>query len=201
LDNIASQLVGTTQARKRTALALGDNVVAELSQYLLQRIEAAGKAVAAPVLSRGAARAKRVEQITTRGQKVRATEAEKLGTELAGQTQRATQLAEVEKAAKAGVAAMGDFTAGRGFAATVPQTLGEAGRREVSGVMAGELQDQLRGLSPQEAIKKLQEYQQNPAARSFFGPALDQAVERLRPRQSALPSLRAALIGQAAGRM
>lgn len=200
IESIAGALVGTTEARKRTALALGPELTATLERYLPSRITAAGEAAAAPVAARGVARAKRVEQITEKGLLKRRQEAEQLAAQLAAQKNRAEQLGVLAETAQSGVAALGDFTKGRGFAATLPQSLGGAGRREVAGTMAGVLQDQLRDLSPQDAIAKLMEYQKNPAAREMFGSELDRAIEQLRPRASVIPSLRAYLIGQAAGR-
>jgi len=200
IESIAGALVGTTEARKRTALALGPELTATLERYLPSRITAAGEAAAAPVAARGVARAKRVEQITEKGLLKRRQEAEQLAAQLAAQKNRAEQLGVLAETAQSGVAALGDFTAGRGFAATLPQSLGGAGRQTVAGTMAGVLQDQLRDLSPQDAIAKLMEYQKNPAARAMFGPELDRAIAQLRPRASVIPSLRTYLTGQAVGR-
>jgi hypothetical protein len=200
VESIAGALVGTTEARKRTALALGSEMTATLEQYLPAKMKAAGASAAAPVTARGAARAQRIEQITARGQKTRDVEAQRLGAELSEQANRASQLSAMTQAAQSGVSALDDLTAARGFSATIPQSLGGAGRREVAGTMAGVLQDRLRGLSPQDAMAKLMEYQQNPAAREMFGAELDQAIARLRPRPSAIPSLRTYLTGQTVGR-
>lgn len=129
------------------------------------------------------------------------SEAERLAQDLTQQQARAGQLASLAETAQEGIQSLTDFTAGRGFAATLPgRGLGVTGQREVGGAMAGAIQDQIRGLTPSEAIAKLEAYRQNPAARAMFGDALDRALAQLRPRPSAIPSVRAALTGQAAGR-
>lgn len=202
LESVARALVGNTQARKRAALALGEEAVAELQKFLPERIKGSAELAAGPIRRVGE---RLIERGTAGGgartQRLTA-EAQSLAQQLQGQQARAGQLGAMAEAAQEGIAALTDYTAGRGFAATLPgRGLGGAGQREVSGAMAGVIQDQIRGLSPREAIVKLEAFRQNPATRAMFGDALDQALAQLRPRPSAIPSVRAALTGQAAGRM
>lgn len=202
LESVATALVGNTQARKRAALALGQETVTELQKFLPERIKGAGELAAGPIRRVG-------EQLVERGaagggmrtQRL-ATEAASLAEQLQGQRTRAGQLGATAEAAKEGIAALTDYTAGRGFAATLPgRGLGGVGQREVGGAMAGVIQDQIRGLNPQEALAKLRVLQQNPATQAMFGNALDQAIEQLRPKAGRVAPIRAALTGQMAGRM
>jgi hypothetical protein len=65
-----------------------------------------------------------------------------------------------------------------------------------------ELQDMARdGKTPAEMIQRLKAFQQNDAVRALFSPQIDATIAQLQQRQSMVGPLRAALIGQAAGRM
>jgi len=201
LEGIARALVGTTQARKRTTLALGEETVAQLQKFLPEQIKGASERVAAPIRQVG-------ERLVERGaagggartQRL-AAEAASLAQQLQGQQARAGQLGALAETAQEGISALTDLTAGRGFAATFPgRGLGGAGEREVRGAMAGAIQDQISGLRPAEAIRKLQELRANPAARQMFGSSIDQALAQLQQQQSIFLPLRTAAVGQAAGR-
>lgn len=202
LESVARALVGNTQARKRAALALGEGTVTELQKFLPERIKGSAELAAGPIrrvgerlVERGAAGGgARTQRLTA--------EAQSLAQQLQGQQARAGQLGAMAETAQEGIAALTDYTAGRGFAATLPgRGLGGYGEREVSGAMAGAIQDQIRGLSPREAIAKLEAFRENPATRAMFGNALDQALAQLRPQPSRVAPIRAALTGQMAGRM
>jgi hypothetical protein len=183
---------------RRLALAFGENTALQMSA--LAKAPNAIAAQATATEARAAGLATRAQQ--QGGQRVSRlqSEAERLGSQLAQQTEQVGRLKSTADLAKTGVAALEDFTKGRGFVSSMPQALGAAERGDVRGAMAGALQDRLRGLSPQDAMAKLMEYQQNPAAREMFGAELDQAIARLRPRPSAIPSLRTYLTGQTVGR-
>jgi hypothetical protein len=65
-----------------------------------------------------------------------------------------------------------------------------------------ELQDMARaGKTPAEIIERLKALQQNDAVRELLGPSIGNVLSQLQQRQSMVGPLRAAFIGQAAGRM
>lgn len=184
---------------RRLRLAFDDETVDKMVQLAGAETQAA--AVGTATEQRAAQLIARARQQGQQRVSAATGEAERLAGELAQQQARAGQLGSLAETAQQGIQSLSDITAGRGFAATLPgRGLGGAGQREVGGAMAGAIQDQIRGLTPREAIAKLEAYRQNPAARAMFGDALDQALAQLRPRPSAIPSVRAALTGQAAGR-
>lgn len=201
LEGIARALVGTTQARKRATLALGEETVAQLQRFLPEQIKGAAERAAAPIRQVGERLAERgAAGGGARTQRL-AAEAASLAQQLQGQQARAGQLGALAETAQEGISALTDLTAGRGFAATFPgRGLGGAGEREVRGAMAGAIQDQISGLRPAEAIRKLQELRANPAARQVFGSSIDQALAQLQQQQSIFLPLRSAAVGQAAGR-
>lgn len=64
-----------------------------------------------------------------------------------------------------------------------------------------ELQDMAqKGKSPEDMINRLRELQKNDAVRTMFAPQIDATIAQLQQQQSRVGPLRAALIGQAAGR-
>jgi hypothetical protein len=86
------------------------------------------------------------------------------------------------------------------FMGTAMSRLGEQGQRTMQEVAGSDIQRLLAGLTPAEARKRIQVLQQNPVARRLVGSQLDDLFAKTEQRQSLVGPVRAALIGQAAGR-
>jgi hypothetical protein len=184
---IAEALVGTTQAKKRTALALGDQTVAELEQFLPARIQAAS--------------AKKVQRVTTvaeRGVKAREAEAERIAESL-------RQARDVEERATfaAGIP-FEQILAGGQPSETFRTLTAPRLRQDLRADVLGSLvQDKIRGMSPSEAMRYLEEVRRNPAIAQEFGGSIQQTLQAIRqpgPLRTGAQRTRQLLTGQTFGR-
>ena len=187
---------------RRLRLAFDDETVAKMQQ--LAKAQSVADRAGAVTTARAGGIAGRV---TARGQEQAAratTEAQSLAAELSGQRSRAAELLNTSRRAQLVERALGDtpeaMRAQDTFMGTAMGRLGEQGQRTMQEVAGSDIQRLLAGLTPAEARKRLQVLQQNPVARRLVGSQLDDLFAKTEQRQSLVGPLRAALIGQAAGR-
>jgi vacuolar-type H+-ATPase subunit H len=206
LGNDAVKFLGTATKSegqlRRLRLVFDDETIAKMQQ-LAGAPSVAGKAKAA-ITARAGGIAGRV---TARGQEKAAqatTEAQSLAEQLSAQRDRAAQLLNTSRRAQLVERALGDtpeaMRAQDTFMGTAMGRLGEQGQRTMQEVAGSDIQRLLAGLTPAEARKRIQVLQQNPVARRLVGSQLDELFAKTEQRQSRVGPLRAALIGQAAGR-
>jgi len=188
---------------RRLKLVFDDETIAKMQQ--LAGVQSVADKAGEAVTTRAGGIAGRV---TARGQEQAAratTEAQSLAAELSAQRSRAAELLNTSRRAQLVERALGDtpeaMRAQDTFMGTVMGRLGERGQNTMRDVAGSDIQRGLTGLTPAEARKRLQLLQQNPVARRLVGPQLDDLLAKTEQRQSMVGPLRAALIGQAAGRM
>jgi hypothetical protein len=147
-------------------------------------------------------------RVMARGQEQAAkatNEAQSLAAQLSEQRGRAAELLNTSRRAQLVERALGDtpeaMRAQDTFMGTVMGRLGEQGQRTMRDVAGSDIQRLLAGLTPAEARKRIQVLQQNPVARKLVGSQLDELLAKTEQRQSLVGPTRAALIGQAAGRL
>lgn len=183
--SMAQTLVGTTQAAKRTALALGDDAVKELQQYLPQSIESAAKRGTARVREAGERLVARGEAEGGRRTQRLKQEAEQLGADLSAQRERARELGATVDAAKRFTQAMPETIAGseaaEGFAQTAYDNLGNEGLRTIKQYGSAALKRQLKDLSGDDAQRRIQQLINNPATQRQFLPELQALLTATRP--------------------
>jgi vacuolar-type H+-ATPase subunit H len=187
---------------RRLRLVFDDETIAKMQQFagapsVADKAEAAITARAGGIAGR----------VTARGQEKAAqatTEAQSLAEQLSAQRDRAAQLLNTSRRAQLVERALGDtpeaMRAQDTFMGTAMGRLGEQGQRTMQEVAGSDIQRLLAGLTPAEARKRIQVLQQNPVARRLVGSQLDELFAKTEQRQSRVGPLRAALIGQAAGR-
>lgn len=187
---------------RRLRLAFDDETVAKMQQ-LAKAPSVADRAGAVTTARAGGI----AERVAARGQEQAAqatTEVQSLAAELSGQRSRAAELLNTSRRAQLVERALGDtpeaMRAQDTFMGTAMGRLGEQGQRTMRDVAGSDIQRLLAGLTPAEARKRLQVLQQNPVARRLVGSQLDDLFAKTEQRQSLVGPLRAALIGQAAGR-
>lgn len=190
-------------ALRRLRLAFDDETIAKMQQFA--NVPAAAEKAGAATTARAADIAKRV---TARGQQQAAQatgEAGTLARDVAAQRTRAQELIRTARAGRAVEQALGDTPGAKRaqdtFMGTILGRLGEQGQRTVRDIAGSDIQRGLAGLTPSEARKRIQALQQNPVARRLVGSQLDELLARTEERQSLVGPLRAAVIGQAAGRL
>lgn len=187
---------------RRLRLAFDEETVAKMQQ--LAKAQSVADRAGAVTTARAGGIA---ERVTARGQEQAAratTEAQSLAAELSAQRSRAAELLNTSRRAQLVERALGDtpeaMRAQDTFMGTAMGRLGEQGQRTMQEVAGSDIQRLLAGLTPAEARKRLQVLQQNPVARRLVGSQLDDLFAKTEQRQSLVGPLRAALIGQAAGR-
>jgi len=206
LGNDAVKFLGTATKSegqlRRLRLVFDDETIAKMQQFagapsVADKAEAAITARAGGIAGR----------VTARGQEQAAkatSEAQSLAEQLSAQRDRAAQLLNTSRRAQLVERALGDtpeaMRAQDTFMGTAMGRLGEQGKRTMQEVAGSDIQRLLAGLTPAEARKRIQVLQQNPVARRLVGPQLDELFAKTEQRQSLVGPLRAALIGQAAGR-
>ncbi len=187
---------------RRLRLVFDDETIAKMQQLAGARSVADKAGAATTARARGIA-----ERVTARGQAqaTQATsEAQSLAAQLKEQRDRAAQLLNTSRRAQLAERALGDtpeaMRAQDTFLGTAMGRLGEQGQRTMQEVAGSDIQRLLAGLTPAEARKRIQVLQQNPVARRLVGSQLDDLFAKTEQRQSLVGPVRAALIGQAAGR-
>lgn len=188
---------------RRLRLVFDDETIAKMQQF------ASAPTVAAQAKEATTARAGGiVGRVTARGQEQAAqatTEAQSLAAELSAQRSRAAELLNTSRRAQLVERSLGDTPEAKRaqdtFMGTIMGRLGEQGQRTMQDVAGSDIQRSLVGLTPEEARKRIQLLQQNPVARRLVGSQLDELFAKTEQRQSLVGPLRAALIGQAAGRL
>jgi vacuolar-type H+-ATPase subunit H len=187
---------------RRLRLVFDDETIAKMQQLAKAPSVAERAGAATTARARGIA-----ERVTARGQAqaTQATsEAQSLAAQLAEQRDRAAQLLNTSRRAQLVERALGDtpeaMRAQDTFMGTAMGRLGEQGQRTMQEVAGSDIQRLLAGLTPAEARKRIQVLQQNPVARRLVGSQLDDLFAKTEQRQSLVGPVRAALIGQAAGR-
>jgi hypothetical protein len=190
-------------ALRRLRLAFNDETIAKMQQFA--NVPAAAEKVGAATTARAANIA---ERVMARGQQqaAKATgEAEALAKQLSEQRTRTQGLIKTARAGRAVERALGDTPEAKRaqdtFMGTILDRLGQQGQRTMSEIAGSDIQRGLAGLTPSEARKRIQLLQQNPVARRLVGSQLDELLARTEQRQSLVGPLRAAFIGQAAGRI
>ena len=187
---------------RRLRLVFDDETIAKMQQLAGARSVAKNARQATTARARGIA-----ERVTARGQAqaTQATsEAQSLAAQVKEQRDRAAQLLNTSRRAQLVERALGDtpeaMRAQDTFMGTAMSRLGEQGQRTMQEVAGSDIQRLLAGLTPAEARKRIQVLQQNPVARRLVGSQLDDLFAKTEQRQSLVGPVRAALIGQAAGR-
>jgi len=187
---------------RRLRLVFDDETIAKMQQLAGARSVAKNARQATTARARGIA-----ERVTARGQTqaTQATsEAQSLAAQVKEQRDRAAQLLNTSRRAQLVERALGDtpeaMRAQDTFMGTAMSRLGEQGQRTMQEVAGSDIQRLLAGLTPAEARKRIQVLQQNPVARRLVGSQLDDLFAKTEQRQSLVGPVRAALIGQAAGR-
>lgn len=190
-------------ALRRLRLAFDDETIAKMQQFA--NVPAAAEKAGAATTARAAGI---IERVAARGQQQAAQatgEAESLAKQLAEQRGRAQELTKTARAGRAVEQSLGDTPEAKRaqdvFMGTILGRLGRQGQRTAEEIAVSEIQRGLAGLTPDEARKRIQLLQQNPVARRLAGSQLDALLARTEQRQSLVGPLRAAVIGQAAGRM
>lgn len=190
-------------ALRRLRLAFDDETIAKMQQFA--NVPAAAEKAGAATTARAAGI---IERVAARGQQQAAQatgEAESLAKQLAEQRGRAQELTKTARAGRAVERSLGDTPEAKRaqdvFMGTILGRLGRQGQRTAEEIAGSEIQRGLAGLTPDEARKRIQLLQQNPVARRLAGSQLDALLARTEQRQSLVAPLRAAVIGQAAGRM
>jgi vacuolar-type H+-ATPase subunit H len=187
---------------RRLRLVFDDETIAKMQQF------ASAPSVAEQAREATTARAGGIAgRVMARGQEKAAqatSEAQSLAEQLSAQRDRAAQLLNTSRRAQLVERALGDtpeaMRAQDTFMGTAMGRLGEQGQRTMQEVAGSDIQRLLAGLTPAEARKRIQVLQQNPVARRLVGSQLDELFAKTEQRQSRVGPLRAALIGQAAGR-
>jgi vacuolar-type H+-ATPase subunit H len=206
LGNDAVKFLGTATKSegqlRRLRLVFDDETIAKMQQFagapsVADKAEAAITARAGGIAGRVKARGQEQAAKAT-------SEAQSLAEQLSAQRDRAAQLLNTSRRAQLVERALGDtpeaMRAQDTFMGTAMGRLGEQGKRTMQEVAGSDIQRLLAGLTPAEARKRIQVLQQNPVARRLVGPQLDELFAKTEQRQSRVGPLRAALIGQAAGR-
>lgn len=190
-------------ALRRLRLVFDDETIAKMQQF------ASAPSVAEKAREATTTRAGDIAgRVLARGQEQAAkatSEAQSLAAQLSEQRNRAAELLNTSRRAQLVQQALGDtpeaMRAQDTFMGTVMGRLGEQGQRTMQDVAGSDIQRLLTGLTPAEARKRIQVLQQNPVARRLAGSQLDALLARTEQRQSLVGPIRAAVIGQAAGRM
>ena len=188
---------------RRLRLVFDDETIAKMQQF------ASAPSVAEQAREATTARAGGIAgRVMARGQEQAAqatSEAQALAEQLSAQRGRAQELMRTARAARSVERALGDTPEAKRaqdtFMGTIMGRLGEQGQRTMRDVAGSDIQRGLAGLTPSEARKRIQLLQQNPVARKLSGSQLDELLAKTEQRQSRVGPLRAALIGQAAGRL
>jgi vacuolar-type H+-ATPase subunit H len=188
---------------RRLRLVFDDETIAKMQQF------ASAPSVAKKARKATTTRAGGIAgRVLARGQEQASkatTEAQSLAAQLSEQRSRAAELLNTSRRAQLVERALGDtpeaMRAQDTFMGTVMGRLGEQGQRTMRDVAGSDIQRLLAGLTPAEARKRIQVLQQNPVARKLVGSQLDELLAKTEQRQSLVGPTRAALIGQAAGRL
>jgi len=203
----ASKLVGSPAARRRVSLVYGNPVVNELKSVSRQAVEQATGAIAA----KGERLADlAVEQGTRQAQQIaqqRGPEAQRLADVLAKRQVTAGRLGDIAKRTQQFEQALGsDVNAPQAFlqmggapAGGAPQRWAGESRATLRNVGGSIVQREIAGMTPSQALSRLRELQQNPAAVAIFGRELEQTIARL-SGPSNMGTLAKTLGAQLAGR-
>jgi hypothetical protein len=195
---LIAKLVDTSLARKRTALALGEDTVESMQRFLQPQMERTAAAFAGPTAARAGRAVARGEEraakFASRAQG-RVSELEGLSAE---QARRAEQLKFVADIPFEQIMAGGQPA--ETFANITSKQLGGFGDKAVPGVFGSVLQSQIAGLTPKAALARLTEMEANPAMRQQMGPQIRSLIEQIQKKgmPDAVKTARQLFIGQKA---
>jgi hypothetical protein len=195
---LIAKLVGTPLARRRTALALGEDTVESMQRFLQPQMERTAAAFAGPTAARAGRAVARGEEraakFASRSQG-KISELEKMSAE---QGKRAGQLQSIANIPFEQIMAGGQ--AAETFEQVTSKGLGGFGNRAVPGVFGSVLQSQIAGLTPKAALARLTEMEANPAMRQQMGPQIRSLIEQIQKKgmPASLKTARQLFIGQKA---
>ena len=198
---LITNLVGTPLARRRTALALGEDTVESMQRFLQPQMERTAAAFAGPTAARAGRAVARGEEraakFASRSQG-KISELEKMSAE---QGKRAGQLQRIANIPFEQIMAGGQ--AAETFEQVTSKGLGGFGNRAVPGVFGSVLQSQIAGLTPKAALARLTEMEANPAMRQQMGPQIRSLIEQIQKKgmPASLKTARQLFIGQKAAEL
>lgn len=181
---VARQFVGTEERARRARLVLGDEAV-EGMQAALRGLEQARGVRAAVSAQRGVPPGP-AEVVARRGV-MGARQVEQEARNLARQMRQAQ-------------GALGGVQQGAGFMQGVAPELSPFARTQARDVMVSALDREIAGMTPADALARLQQLKSNPAAANMFGAELDAAIRRLTTGTRFGQTTRAAVGAQVGGR-
>jgi hypothetical protein len=198
---IAVKLVGSPLAKRRTALALGEDGVAQLEKFLPAQIERGAAAFGGPTARRAAQlssrNAARVERVTGKlGER-----ANVLDEAFQAQAGRAGQLRKVANIPYKQIMEGGQ--AAETFEQITSKGLGGFGQAATPNIFGSMLQTEMAKLTPKAALARLTEMEANPAMRQQMGPQIRSLIEQIQKKgmPASLKTARQLFIGQKAAEL